>query len=70
MIYILFMAFLVIAFFAGMYVYRIGVNDGMRRMFGASELKPLFEKKQPEIPNAELDLMTRINNYTGKAAKK
>jgi hypothetical protein len=59
----------VAAFFAGVVVYRLGVNDGMKRLNGAYELDPLFTQPQPEPDDAEKRLSEAVENF-GKGVKR
>jgi hypothetical protein len=57
------------AFLAGAYVYRQGVDDGMRRINGAVDLPPLFEKRKSEPDNEYTRLQDIIENYHGISNK-
>lgn len=65
MIYILTAVLVVAAFFAGMLVYRLGLNDGMRRNDGAVMLDPLFKSKENPVPDEHKELMDAVENYHG-----
>lgn len=65
MIYILSAVFVIVAFFAGMFVYRLGMSDGMQRNNGAVMLDPLFEKKEAPEPDEHKELMDAVENYHG-----
>ena len=56
---------LIISFISGMYVYRQGMNDGMKRSYGAVDLPPLFEQKEKPIPNEDIEARIRLKNYHG-----
>lgn len=67
MIYFLIGLFIIAAFIAGMFVYRLGINDGMRRIGGAVDLPPLVPKKDDNsyTDNEQQRLISAIEDYDG-----
>lgn len=54
------------------WLYRLGVQDGMRRINGAYELPPIHNKKEPSesADSPEKQLLNAIDEYGGGTIKK
>lgn len=56
------------AFIIGMYVYRLGVNDGLKRKNGAVVLDPLRDR-QNQTEQDDDELLDAISSYDGGTIK-